>query len=63
MAIKIIREPSKTFRLECKNCGALLEYEFGDILSTYTIKCPCCDFWNDTSLRKIMPKESEEEGK
>ena len=59
MAIKIIRKPSKIYCLECQNCEALLEYAFHDIESG-AIKCPCCSFWNDHSLRKRMPKESED---
>lgn len=65
MAIKIIRKPSKVFIIECQTCEALLEYSFSDIepgIATGTIKCPCCGYWNNHTLRKRIPKESEGEG-
>ena len=59
MAIKIIRKPSKVFRLECMDCEALIEYSFSD-LNPNAIKCPCCGAWNDHRLRQKLPKESED---
>ena len=41
MAIKIIREGHKKFKVECKQCNALLSYEINDIIGT-SIRCPCC---------------------
>lgn len=58
MAIKIIRKPSKIYRIVCENCEAVLEYNFNDIDSG-AIQCPCCRTLNDHRLRIKMPKESE----
>lgn len=58
MAIKIIRNPSTSFRIECEDCEAIFEYGFPD-LDKGAIQCPCCKGWNDHCNRLKMPKESE----
>ena len=59
MAIKIIKRPSRLFRIECQTCEAVLEYSLIDI-RTGAIQCPCCETWNEHLQRKNMPKESED---
>lgn len=61
MAIKIIRKPSATFRMECEYCEGIFEYGFHDV-ENGVIPCPCCKFWNDHRNRLKMPKESEDKG-
>ena len=68
MAIKIIRKPSTSFRMECEKCEAIFEYGIHDIDdNNYAINCPCCKWWCDhrnrlkTPLNLIeKPKESED---
>jgi hypothetical protein len=68
MAIKIVRKPSTSFRIECEGCEAILEYGIHDIdENNGAIKCPCCKWWNDHRNRLKMPlsliekpKESED---
>ena len=66
MAIKIIRKPSTSYRIECENCEAIFEYGFHD-MDKGAIICPCCKHWNDHRNRLKMPlrliekpKESED---
>ena len=41
MAIKIVKKPPESYRVECPYCRAIFEYSFEDIEARY-VKCPCC---------------------
>lgn len=45
MAIKIIKEPTQVFVVECEQCECIFSYEEEDLGSEYVIpfvKCPHC---------------------
>ena len=62
MAIKIIKEPTKVFVVECEQCECIFSYEEEDLGSEYVIpfvKCPHCGKLVSHLLRK---KHTEGEG-
>lgn len=45
MAIKIIKEPTSLFTMECEKCECVFTYNIDDItkhISFEYIQCPCC---------------------
>ena len=45
MAIKIIKEPTSIFTMECEKCECVFTYTIEDLVKLITleyVKCPCC---------------------
>lgn len=70
--IKIIKEPSKIFTMECVRCECVFTYEPSDIIDGKTTKnviCPCCheSIWHQMRVRKnifddeLLRKEDEQQ--